>query len=133
LTSANQGSRPIAHIPGGLQIGVALGVALTAAVVATAWVIGKPSRHGVPDPAVWALVAASLLASPLSWHLSLVLLALGLSSIGEEWPSLWSSALPLPLYCGILLVYWVMLLLATRSALGTNVVSNCPGQGGSSP
>lgn len=145
LTSVNQWSRPLVKLPGGLQIGVALGVA---AVAATAWVIRKPSRQGVPDPAVWALVAASLLASPLSWHTYLVLLmpgllvllslgrwpavllALGLSSIGEEWPSLWSSALPLSLYCGILLAYWVMLLLATRPVVGSDcrVQSPRPGQ-----
>lgn len=135
LTSVNQWSRPLVELPGGLQIGVGLGLA---ALAATAWVIRTPSRHGVPDPAMWALVAASLLASPLSWHTYLVLLmpgllvllslgrwpaallALGLSSIGEEWPSLWSSALPLSLYCGILLAYWVVLLLATRAAVGTD-------------
>ncbi|MDT7651928.1 MAG: alpha,2-mannosyltransferase, partial [Pseudonocardiales bacterium] len=75
-----------------------------------------------------------LLASPLTWHnyvmvlmpgaLALVargrwpaaVLLLALTMIGMEWPPFWygedgtASAVPLSLYCAILLTYWAALL-----------------------
>ncbi|MDQ4063332.1 MAG: hypothetical protein M3122_05410 [Actinomycetota bacterium] len=80
---------------------------------------------------LWALVAASLLASPVSWHgymvllgpgvllllarkrwaCALVLLALG--TLSNEWALLWRDANPvveslsLTLYCFVLFVHWL--------------------------
>jgi len=132
LTSLNAWSRPVTELPGGLQIGVALGLAVLGG---SAWVVRKPMRDATPDPAFWAITAAALLVSPIAWYTYLLLLmpgllvllalgrwpmvvlALGLSLIGEEWPSLWNSAFPLSLYSGILLTYWAVLL----SAAGPSV------------
>ncbi len=132
LTSLNAWSRPVTELPGGLQIGVALGLAVLGG---SAWVVRKPMRDATPDPAFWAITAAALLVSPIAWYTYLLLLmpgllvllalgrwpmvvlALGLSLIGEEWPALWNSAFPLSLYCGILLTYWAVLL----SAAGPSV------------
>lgn len=128
LTSVNEWSRPLAELPGGAQLGLALGLVVLGA---TAWAVRRPVPAGTPDPALWAITAASLLVSPLSWHNYLLLLmpglfvllavgrwpvvglALALSLISQQWVSLWTSALPLSLYCGILLVYWSALVSAT--------------------
>jgi alpha-1,2-mannosyltransferase/arabinofuranan 3-O-arabinosyltransferase len=94
-------------------------------------------RHG-PDAALWALVAASLLASPIAWHNYLVLLGpgvllllaggwvasgfllLALQSIPPYWPALWAgrdtvvATLALTLYFYVLLAHWFALLIASR-------------------
>lgn len=129
LTSVSDWGRPLVEIPGGTIIGLVLGAAVLAA---TAWMVRRPPAEG-PDTALWAMAAAGLLASPLAWHTYLVVLMpgivvlvargrwpaavllLALSMIGMEWPSIWwsddgVSALPVSLYCGILLVFWGSLL-----------------------
>jgi alpha-1,2-mannosyltransferase len=87
-----------------------------------------------PEMGLWALVAASLLASPLAWHNYLVLLGpgillllsqgqkaaalflLALQSIPPQWPDLWKdegtalAALALTLYLYILIAHWLAFL-----------------------
>jgi len=127
LTSLNPWSDPLTVLAGGFTIGVVFGLFI---LVGSAWAVRKSTRHDDPDPALWVLAAASMLASPLTWSTYIVVLmpgllvlvalgrwpavvmALGLSLIGEEWPALWHSAVPLSLYCGILLTYWAALLWA---------------------
>lgn len=128
LTSENPWSRPVAVLPGGLQVGLALGLAVLGGSM---WVVRRSTPHSAPDPALWTLTAAGMLAAPLTWHTYLMLLmpglvvllalgrwpvvvlVMGLSLIGEEWPGLWQSAFPQSLYSGILLICWAALLVAT--------------------
>lgn len=127
LTSATDSGRPIVELPGGAVIGVALGIVL---IAVTAWMAGRERADA--DTALWAMAAAALLASPLSWHNYLMLLLpatfaliargrwpyaaalLALTLIGMEWPPYWfgpdgASAIPLSLYCAILLAFWAAL------------------------
>jgi alpha-1,2-mannosyltransferase/arabinofuranan 3-O-arabinosyltransferase len=91
--------------------------------------IGRGTQAGL-----WALVAASLLASPIAWHNYLVLLGpgillllargrmapafllLALQSIPAQWPLLWNetdtvvASLGLTLYLYILIAHWLALL-----------------------
>ena len=129
LTSANDWGRPIIEVPNGAVIGLVLGLGLLAITI---WLVRRPPVG--PDTALWAVAAASLLASPLTWHNYLLVLMpailvlvtrgswpvaallLALSLIGMEWPPLWygedntAPALPVSLYCAILLAYWTALL-----------------------
>jgi hypothetical protein len=132
LTTVNDWARPVLEMPAAAALTV--GYLLAAGIVGvTLW---RASRTG-PGPdasaALWAVTAASLLTSPLTWHNYLILLApgvlvviadrrravaallLALPLIGMEWPPLWdragtASAVPLSLYCAILLTYWVAFL-----------------------
>ena len=85
---------------------------------------------------LWALVAASLLASPVAWENYMVLLGPGillliargrwalallllvLQAFPSEWFLLWQdankivAALALTLYCFVLTVHWIAFLLA---------------------
>ncbi len=134
LGSATEWGRPLIELPGATVIGYLLAAAVlgfTLWRVRRAGPIGGPP--GEPDTGLWACAAAALLASPIAWHTYLVLLApavlllialrrwpvvllsLALPLIGGEWPRLWfvdgsASALPLSLWCGVLLVYWLALL-----------------------
>jgi hypothetical protein len=141
LTSATEWGRPLVEIPDGTAIGLALG-GLVLAV--TAWLVRRPPAAG-PDLALWAMAAASLLASPLSWFTYLTVLMpsvllvvargrwpvaallLSLTLIGMEWPPFWygpdgtASAVPLSLYCALLLTYWAAFLqrpAPVRTSLG---------------
>jgi hypothetical protein len=111
-------------------VGYALGIAV---VAATAMRI-----RGGGEAGLWALVAASLLASPIAWHNYLVLLApgvllllargrvapalflLALQAIPAQWPLLWNdegtvaATFALTLYLYVLAAHWVLLLLATE-------------------
>lgn len=131
LTSVNPGQSgtPLVELGGGNHVGLAAGLVLLAL---TAWRVRQRPRADRPDSAPWALVAASLLASPIGWHTYLVVLTpgivvliargrgpvavlvLGLAAIPYEWVTLWTSALPLSLYCGVLLAAWAGLLFATE-------------------
>jgi alpha-1,2-mannosyltransferase len=87
-----------------------------------------------PEAGLWALVAATLLASPIAWHMYLVLLGpgvllllargwvapsfllLSLQLIPPHWPQLWSgketvvASLALALYFFILVAHWLIFL-----------------------
>jgi hypothetical protein len=129
LFTENEAARPIATLPWLVPVSYVLGIgaiALTAARV----------RHG-PEVGLWALVAASLLASPIAWHNYLVLLGpgvllllsrgwiavafllLALQSIPPYWPALWIgkdtvlATLALTLYFYVLLAHWLAFLVAS--------------------
>jgi glycosyl transferase family 87 len=130
LTAPSAGVDPLVEVPGGAVTGLLLGVVL---IAVTTWRVRRPPVAG-PDTALWAVTAAALLASPLSWHNYLMLLApgvlalvvrgrwpvaallLSLALIGMEWQWAWdgpdgrASGLALSLYCAILLAYWAALL-----------------------
>jgi alpha-1,2-mannosyltransferase len=130
LTAPSAGVDPLVEVPGGAVTGLLLGVVL---IAVTTWMVRRPPAAG-PDTALWAVTAAALLASPLSWHNYLMLLApgvlalvvrgrwpvaallLSLALIGMEWQWAWdgpdgrASGLALSLYCAILLAYWAALL-----------------------
>jgi alpha-1,2-mannosyltransferase len=130
LTSDTGWGRPLVELPGGLVAGTALGIAV---VAATLWLARRPDAAGL---GTWAVAAASLVASPVTWNTYLVVLApavlvvlavsraaaaplLALPLLGQEWPVLWygddgtASALPLSLYCAVLLAHWAVLLAHT--------------------
>ncbi|MDN5934105.1 MAG: DUF2029 domain-containing protein [Pseudonocardia sp.] len=123
LTSDSGWGRPLVEVPGGLLVGSVLGGVI---VVATLWFARGPE-------ALWAVAAASLVASPVTWNTYLVVLApavlvvlarsraaaaplLAIPLLGQEWPALWygddgtASALPLSLYCAVLIGHWAVLL-----------------------
>jgi alpha-1,2-mannosyltransferase len=118
----------VAMLPWTVWMAYALGIA---AVVFTAARARWDAEMGL-----WALVAASLLASPIAWHNYLVLLApgillllargwvapafllLALQAIPGQWPLLWNeqgtvaATLALTLYLYILVAHWLVLLFA---------------------
>ncbi len=120
----------LATLPWMVYVGYAVGIG---AVVLTAVRIRDGGEAGL-----WALVAASLLASPIAWHNYLVLLApgvllllargrtaaalllLALQAIPAQWILLWNdegtilATFALTLYLYILLAHWVLLLLAVE-------------------
>jgi alpha-1,2-mannosyltransferase/arabinofuranan 3-O-arabinosyltransferase len=120
----------VATLPWMVYVGYAVGigvVALTAVRI-----------RGGGEAGLWALVAASLLASPIAWHNYLVLLApgvllllsrgwispalflLALQAIPAQWPLLWNdggtigATFALTLYLYVLLAHWALLLLAVK-------------------
>jgi alpha-1,2-mannosyltransferase len=131
LFTENEYSAHIATLPWTIPVAYALGIGAIAITAARA------ARRG-SEVALWALVAASLLASPLAWHNYLVLLGpgillllargraapafllLALQSIPAQWPLLWSergtvvASLTLTLYCYILITHWLVLLSAGK-------------------
>ena len=116
-----------------IPVAYALGIG---AIVLTAARVRQGAEVGL-----WALVAASLLASPIAWHNYLVLLGpgillllargragmafllLALQSIPAQWPLLWSerdtvaATLALTLYLYILITHWLALLSAAKEPL----------------
>lgn len=145
LTAGGEdGARPLYAMPGGFVTGLVLGLTVLAG---TLWTVrARPHGSGgdgdagkqIPldtDVALWAVAAAALLASPLSWHNYLVMLMPGLvvlaahgrwrwvmallapALIGMEWPMLWTDnavitpTAPQSLYSVILLGYWLALVL----------------------
>jgi len=70
LFTENEFARPIAILPWMVPIAYVLGVGVIVIAAASA-------RQG-PEVGLWALVAASLLASPIAWHNYLVLLGPGI-------------------------------------------------------
>ena len=119
----------LATLPWMVYVGYALGIGV---VLLTAARIRDGGEAGL-----WALVAASLLASPIAWHNYLVLLApgvllllargwtapalllLALQAIPAQWILLWNedgtigATFALTLYLFVLLAHWIVLLLAT--------------------
>jgi alpha-1,2-mannosyltransferase len=130
LFTENPYAQNVATLPWMVSVGFALAII---AIVVTAMRV----RHG-PEVGLWALVAASLLASPIAWHNYLVLLGpgvllllargraatafllLALQSIPAQWPLIWkdegtvTATLAMTLYLYILITHWLALLAATK-------------------
>jgi alpha-1,2-mannosyltransferase/arabinofuranan 3-O-arabinosyltransferase len=130
LFTENPYAQNVATLPWMVPVAYALGIG---AIVLTAARV----RHG-QEVGLWALVAASLLASPIAWHNYLVLLGpgillllargraatafllLALQSIPAQWPLIWNdrgtvaASLAMTLYLYILISHWLALLAATR-------------------
>ena len=152
LFTDNEVARPIATIPWMVPVAYVLGIV---AIVFTAVRV----RHG-PEVGLWALVAASLLASPIAWHNYLVLLGpgillllargwvapgfllLALQAIHPYWPALWAgkdtilATLALTLYFYILVAHWLAFIVAAGRLstvgpqLGASVQAEGPGAHG---
>lgn len=121
----NEYAANVAQLPWMVAVVQALALGL---VVLTAFLVRGGTEWGL-----WAVVAASLLASPVAWHNYLVLLApavmllfarrryaagtllLGLQLVPARWPLLWSeqetllAAFAISLYAFILLAHWLSL------------------------
>jgi alpha-1,2-mannosyltransferase len=128
LFTESEFAQHVAILPWTIPVAYALGIG---AIAITAVRAGRGSEAGL-----WALVAASLLASPIAWHNYLVLLGpgilvllargstapafllLALQSIPGQWPLLWNemdtvaASLALTLYLVILIAHWLALLFA---------------------
>ena len=126
LFTENEFTRPLADWPWVLPVAYAIGIGL---VLFTAYWVRDGSEGGL-----WAIVAASLIASPIAWNNYLVLLGpgilllmarrrvplalllLALQFIPAQWPDLWSSkdtifaTLALTLYLYILVIHWLSFL-----------------------
>jgi alpha-1,2-mannosyltransferase len=130
LFTESEFAQHVAILPWTIPVAYALGIG---AIAITAVRAGRGSEAGL-----WALVAASLLASPIAWHNYLVLLGpgilvllargstapafllLALQSIPGQWPLLWNetdtvaASLALTLYLLILIAHWLALLFAVE-------------------
>ena len=130
LFTESEFAQHVAILPWTIPVAYALGIG---AIAITAVRAGRDSEAGL-----WALVAASLLASPIAWHNYLVLLGpgilvllargstapafllLALQSIPGQWPLLWNemdtvaASLALTLYLVILIAHWIALLFAVE-------------------
>jgi alpha-1,2-mannosyltransferase len=130
LFTENPFAENIATLPWTIPVAYALGIGV---IVLTAARVRRGAEVGL-----WALVAASLLASPIAWHNYLVLLGpgillllargwaapafllLALQSIPAQWPLLWNekgtvaASFALTLYLYILLAHWLALLSAGK-------------------
>jgi alpha-1,2-mannosyltransferase len=134
LFTENSYAQNVATLPWMVTLGYALGIG---AIILTAMRV----RHG-SEVGLWALVAASLLASPIAWHNYLVLLGpgvllllargrapaafllLALQTIPAQWPLIWNdrdtvaATLAMTLYLYILIAHWLALLAATTEPFG---------------
>ena len=134
LFTDNPYARHVAVLPWTVPVAYALGIA---AVAVTAWRV-----RGGAEVGLWALVAASLLVSPIAWHNYLVLLGpgillllargwvapafllLSLQAIPGQWVLLWNeqgtvaATLALTLYLYILILHWLVLLFAVKEPAG---------------
>ena len=130
LFTENPFAANIATLPWTIPVAYALGIGV---IVVTAVRVRRGAEVGL-----WALVAASLLASPIAWHNYLVLLGpgillllargwtgpafllLALQSIQGQWPLLWNESdtvaatLALTLYFYILIAHWLAFLYAAK-------------------
>ena len=126
---------PIATLPGAFTIAFTVGILL---IVFTAVRITRETELGA-GAGLWMMVAAALLASPVTWHNYLLLLApgvilllargrtslafllLSLQCIPPSWPELWNdestllSAIALTLYTFILIAHWISFLTFRRA------------------
>jgi len=131
IFAANDWVEPIATVPWALPVAylVAIEVIILTAVAA----------HRDREMGLWALVAASLLASPIAWHTYLVLLGpavllllargwlapgcllLALQLIPPEWSIPWEhgvapwAPLALTFYLYVLVVHWLVLVAASQA------------------
>jgi len=129
LFTDNPYAEHAATLPWTIYVAYAVGIGV---VVLTAIKLQRDQGAGL-----WALVAASLLASPIAWHNYLVLLGpgillllargrtgaafllLALQSIPAQWPLIWNergtvaASLAMTLYLYILIAHWLVFLAAT--------------------
>ena len=127
-------SDPVAYVPWAIPAALVLGGGL---VLLTAYIV----RHDEGGTGLWALVAASLLASPVAWHnyllllgpgilmlmargrMALALLLLTLQLIPPQWSEPWRgestvlAALALTFYFYVLVVHWVAFLTYREEAV----------------
>lgn len=125
LFTENEFARPLVEVPVMVVVAHVVGAAL---VVFTAYKVRR-SEGGL-----WAVVAASLLLSPIAWHNYLVVLApgimvlfarawispavflLALQFVPQQWPQLWRedgtvlATLALSAYTFVLFVHWLAFL-----------------------
>lgn len=123
LFTGNEFARPLVELPWMVPVAYAAGLAVLGYTV---W-----KARSNPEIGLWALVAASLLASPIAWHNYLVLLGPGvllllargkmvlalflisLQLIPQQWTLLWIgkdtilATLMLTLYLYILAAHWL--------------------------
>lgn len=126
MFTENKFAEPLATLPWLVPAAYVVGVGI---IILTA----LKARHGV-DGGLWALTAASLLASPIAWNNYLMLLApgilllmargrtpvalllLALQFIPPQWPLLWQgkdtvlATLALTLYLYVLVAHWLSFL-----------------------
>jgi alpha-1,2-mannosyltransferase/arabinofuranan 3-O-arabinosyltransferase len=126
LFRGNSYNEPLVTFPSAINVAFVLGIEI---LILTA---AKVRRD--PEMGLWALVAASLLASPIAWYdyvvllgpgillllargrTSLALLLLALQAVPAQWHILWQDTSPvlttlaLTLYLYILLAHWLALL-----------------------
>ncbi len=134
LFTPNEFAEPLAILPWTVPVAYVLGLLI---VAFTAYRV----RHG-QEWGLWAMVAASLLASPVAWNNYLVLLGpgvllllargrtavgfllLALQTIPPQWPLLWQgdgtvvASLALTLYLYSLLAHWLAFLTADAPPRG---------------
>lgn len=139
LATRTDWGRPVVELP--IVVVLVFAYILASVIVGvTVWQIGRVESEEMCG--LWALTAAALLVSPLTWHNYLVLLApgvlvllamrrwqiacmlLAVPLIGMEWPALWytdgsASAVPLSLYCAILFTYWAAFFTGTQDSITT--------------
>jgi hypothetical protein len=139
IFTENEFAAPLVSLP--WMVPVAYVVGLGGIVFTALW-----AREG-SEAGLWALVAASLLASPIAWHNYLVLLGpgillllargrvapalllLALQSVPPQWPLLWSgkdtvlATLALTLYLYALVAHWIALLTLRKRGPETPSVS----------
>jgi alpha-1,2-mannosyltransferase len=130
LFMENKYAVPLATLPWAVTAARGLGILL---LFLTAWKVRWDRELGL-----WALVAASLLASPVAWYdyllllgpgilvllargrVALALVLLALQAIPAQWAILWQgentivATLALTIYPCILLAHWLVLLLSAR-------------------
>jgi alpha-1,2-mannosyltransferase len=126
MFTENKFAEPLATLPWLVPVAYVVGIGI---IVLTAVKV----RHG-PEGGLWALTAASLLASPVAWNNYLMLLApgillllargrtpialllLALQFIPPQWPLLWQgkgtalATLALTLYLYVLVAHWISFL-----------------------
>lgn len=130
LFRENRFVEPLATLPWALTAAVVLGIGLV--------VLSAARVRRDPEMGLWVLAAASLLASPVTWHNYLPVLAPGvlllmargrvgpamllvtLGLIPQQWIALWEdrdtvvAALALALYFYVLLAHWISFLLVEK-------------------
>ncbi len=149
LFTENEFTQPLATWPWMLPVAYVVGIGL---VVLTAYWVRDGSEGGL-----WAMVAASLLASPIAWNNYLVLLGpgillllarrrfllalllLALQFIPAQWPNLWSgddtvvATLALTLYLYILVAHWLAFLTLGRDEDRKETAEGVSTEGETSP
>ena len=145
LFRKNEFAEPITVLPWMVPAAFILGIGL---VLLTAAKVRRNSEMGL-----WALVAASLLASPVAWEnymvllgpgillliaqrqWALALLLLALQAFPSEWFLLWQdankivAALALTLYCFVLIIHWLAFLLAAHRGTYPPAQCHAPSRG----